>query len=112
MGSSSPMALQKSFTLPASTVVLKGLNSWPITFLSSCIVFPPMMFEHDPSGPSGHLPSFAGEERRAHAFPRLRGKVARSAGRGLLVAADEGDPRHVLARRAAPILGHAHARNL
>src|SRR6187200_3746089 len=33
------MALQNSFTLPASTVVVKALNSWPITFLSSCMYF-------------------------------------------------------------------------
>jgi hypothetical protein len=33
--------LQNSFTLPASTVVVKALNSWPITFLSSCM-FPPV----------------------------------------------------------------------
>jgi len=26
------MALQKSLTLPASTVVLKASNSWPMTF--------------------------------------------------------------------------------
>src|SRR5437870_2703696 len=35
-----------------------------------------------PSGPAGHLPPQTGEGEETHAFPRLRGKVARSAGRG------------------------------
>src|SRR6266853_774350 len=98
MGSSSPMALQKSFTLPASTVVLKGLNSWPITFLSSCIVFPPL----------SHALSSLGLRPRDDnvvVFDSVRV-------RALLVAADDGHAGHVLARRAAQIVGHADARIL
>src|SRR5450755_402465 len=91
MGSSSPMALQKSFTLPASTVVLKASNSWPMTFLSSCM-FPPL----------SHALSSRGRSPRDDTV-RVQ---------ALLVAADDGHAGHVLARGAAQIVGHADARVL
>src|SRR5436190_17116350 len=55
-------------------------------------------------------PTSLGRDEVLMPSPFIRGKVARSAGRGLLVAADDGDAGHVLARRAAEVVGHADAR--
>src|SRR5262249_26753550 len=80
------MALQNSLTLPASTVALKGLTSWPMIFLSSCIArF--LLRERKTLSPTG-------QPERGWRFRRL------------LEAADDGHARHVLARRAAEIVGH------
>src|SRR5215212_8519649 len=86
------MALQNSRILPASTVVVKALNLWPISFLSSCIALAPSLNEKPPPRPHGR--------REGCPF------------RVLFVAADDGDARDVLARRAAEIVGHADARIL
>src|SRR5690242_4590731 len=82
------MALQNSFSLPASATEVKALNSWPICFLSICTASSPM------KNP------LSDERREGRSIDEL------------FVAADDGDARHVLARRAAEIVGHADLRVL
>src|SRR5215467_12774020 len=78
------MALQNSFSLPASATAVNALNSWPMCFLSICTGFLPRKKN----------PLSAGR-REGRSFAEL------------LEAADDGHARHVLARRAAEIVGHA-----
>src|ERR1043165_2339524 len=85
------MALQKRRILPASTVVVKALNLWPMCFLSSIArALPPK-----------ERTTEAGVPLWFAFCSRLR-----------VVAADDRDRRDVLARRAAEIVRHADARIL
>src|SRR5215471_2980779 len=105
------MALQNSLTLPASTVALKGLNSWPMIFLSSCIARFLLLSERNAlthCGGGRHnssvIPSVARDLSCGPKGPSACGLGMTA--RALLEAADDGHARHVLARRAAEIVGH------